>query len=133
MGRPRADEDATPTRDRILCAAAAVFADAGPEATLAEIALRAGIRRPSLLYHFETKDVLYEAVVRQTFAILGQELGRAMGASGPFRERLAALTRAYTAFLGQHPDHARIVARAMLERVGPGVEIVREQVAPLLE
>lgn len=133
MGRPRADDRAEPTRERILAAGAAVFAERGPEATLAEIARRAGIRRPSLLYHFDSKERLYEAVVHRTFALLGRELGRAMGLEGAFRERLGSLTRAYVAFLAEHPDEARLVTRAMIEASGPGPAIVREQVGPLLE
>jgi AcrR family transcriptional regulator len=134
MARPKADPNAEHTRDRVLLAAAEVFARRGAAAaTLAEIALAAGIRRPSLLYHFPTKDALYEAVVRQVFAHLASGLGRSMSREASFPQRLEHLARWFAEFLAAHPHHARIILREMVEERGPGVSIIREQVAPLLE
>jgi AcrR family transcriptional regulator len=133
MGRPRASTVDIATPARIVEAAAAEFAQHGfARATLADIARRAGIRRPSLLYHFESKDRLYAAVVRDVFARLTEVLLAPMRLEAPFEARLEALVRAYAAFLAEHPQHARIVIREVLEDAGPGTTILREQVAPLL-
>lgn len=49
-----------------------------------------------------------------------------------FAARLESLTRTFVRFLAEHRSLARIVVREMVESSGPGVPIVREQVAPLL-
>ena len=75
MGRPRADAHAVPTNERILNAAERIFSENGyPGARLADIAAEADIRRPSLLYHFESKEVLYEAMVHRLFNRLMETL-----------------------------------------------------------
>jgi TetR/AcrR family transcriptional regulator len=80
MARPRADAHARPTTERILDAALAEFANRGfGPARLEDISKAASIRRPSLLYHFGSKEKLYEAVVRRTFAELREALAAAMG------------------------------------------------------
>lgn len=133
MGRPRSETVDTATPARILEAAAIEFALRGPaRATLEDIARRAGIRRPSLLYHFDSKDRLYAEVVRGVFEELAGVLAAPMTMDAPFQARLEALVRAYAAFLAAHPHHARIVVREMLQDDGPGIDILREHVAPLL-
>ncbi|MEZ4237888.1 MAG: TetR/AcrR family transcriptional regulator [Myxococcota bacterium] len=134
MGRPRASDTDVATPERILAAAAAEFAQHGRErATLADIARRVGIRRPSLLYHYPSKDALYEAVVRDVFARLTAVLAASMQTpETSFEDRLEALVRAYAAFLADHPQHARIVLREMLADDGPGPTILREEIAPIL-
>jgi AcrR family transcriptional regulator len=133
MGRPRASTVDVATPARILEAAAGEFAQHGfARATLADIARRAGIRRPSLLYHFERKDLLYAEVVRDVFARLTEVLLAPMRQEAPFEARLESLVRAYAGFLAEHPQHARIVIREMLEDDGPGTVILRDEVAPVL-
>jgi AcrR family transcriptional regulator len=54
------------TRERILDAGEAVFADKGFEgATLREVATRVGLRIPSLYNHFSCKEALYAAVLER--------------------------------------------------------------------
>lgn len=134
MGRPRAIADETPTPDRIRASAAAVFAEHGfARATLADIADGAGIRRPSLLHHFATKEALYADVVRLAFGRLTEVMTAPMALDAPFEARLEALVRAYAGYFAEHPDHARIVVREMLEADGPGTAILRTEIAPLLD
>lgn len=134
MGRPRAETVEQATPERILEAAARVFARDGlARATLADIARDAGIRRPSLLYHFESKEQLYAEVVRCTFSRLGTALGQPMSSGEPFEVQLEALVRTFAVYLERYPHHARIMVREMLEDDGPGTALLREQVAPLLD
>src|SRR5688500_8499676 len=108
MGRPRAEEVTTSTRDRLLEAAEQEFADVGFEAAkLADIAARAGIRRPSLLYHFKTKEDLYGATVERAFTQLGVALQATMSAAGDFEARLLATVAGYARFVADHPNVAR--------------------------
>ncbi len=134
MGRPVATAHATATPERILDAARAEFAAAGfAEAKLADIAARAGITRPSLLYHFATKEELYRAAVEQCFGQLAQALMQTMAQPAPFADRLRATMDRYLEFVEGEPDVARIVLRELLDGAGPGADILLNQVAPLVD
>jgi AcrR family transcriptional regulator len=58
--KPRAD--AQRNRERLLEAAKAAFAAVGPDASLDEIARRAGVGIGTLYRHFPTRDAIVEAV-----------------------------------------------------------------------
>ena len=55
--------DAARNRERIIQAAAAVFAERGLEAATAEIAHRAGVGEATLFRRFPTKDELIDAII----------------------------------------------------------------------
>ena len=56
------------TRDQILDAAEAVFAEKGfAAARLEDVAERVGIRRASIVYYFRDKQQLYDAVLTTVF------------------------------------------------------------------
>lgn len=134
MARPRAESVKVPTTERILAAGREVFADRGfGDASLADIAQRAGIRRSSLLYHFSSKEALYAAVVERTFGDLTTLLASVMREPRPFAERAEALTRAFAVYLAEHPHAARVVVRELLATDGPGQQLLIEQVEPLLQ
>lgn len=134
MGRPlaRAHEIATP--ERVLAAAELAFAAVGyGAAKLADIATRAGIRRPSLLYHFGSKEALYAQTVERCFGRLRQALVEAMTAPGELGQRLDRTVARYVEFLDAEPQLARIVLRELLDGQGPGRQILLRQVVPLLD
>ena len=136
MGRPRAEDVKVSTPQRVLEAAEQVFAEQGfGPAKLADIAARAGIRRPSLLYHFKSKEELYAATVQRSFSNLGAVLQEAMLSEGSFEERLLETADRYAAFLDENVEVARIVLREILdsEGPGPGTDIIMNQVAPLVD
>ena len=60
----------------ILEAARGEFALHGYSARLQDIAERAGLTHPTLLYHFKSKERLYAAVIEQAGRALGVELQR---------------------------------------------------------
>lgn len=123
----------TATPERILDAARAEFAAVGfAPAKLADIAARAGITRPSLLYHFGSKEELYAAVVQSCFGRLARALAEAMTANTGFHERLRATHASYSAFMAAEPDVARIVLRELLDGTGPGAQILMNQIAPVV-
>lgn len=134
MGRPSAKTVTTATPERLLDAAEAVFAQHGFRAArLEDIAAAAGIRRPSLLYHFPSKELLYSAVVRRTFERLGAALTRAMLQPASFSARFDGVVATYGDFLGEHPELARILVWELLDGQGPGRALLLEQVVPLLD
>ncbi len=134
MARPKTDTTVAATPLRILMAAQTVFAANGyAPATLADIARSVGIRRPSLLYHFPTKEDLYSKVVAQVFGQMGQALQLAQEQPGDFEERLLALARTFATFVQAHPACASIMVRELVAPDGPGHAILRNQVVPLFD
>ncbi|TNE91689.1 MAG: TetR/AcrR family transcriptional regulator [Deltaproteobacteria bacterium] len=134
MARPRSDSIDVATPERILAAAEVAFAAQGlANARLADIARSAGLRRPSLLYHFKTKDVLYAAVVERCFARLGVGLATARAVEGDFEAKLRGVADAFGAFLDEEPHVAQIFVRELLDSDGPGGALLLERAAPLLD
>ena len=134
MGRPPASAHATATPERVLEAAELSFAAVGyGAAKLADIANQAGIRRPSLLYHFGTKEALYAQTVERCFGRLRLALVAAMSVEGDFAARLHRTVTRYVEFLDAEPQLARLVLRELLDGQGPGKSILLRQVVPLLE
>ncbi|MDX3749194.1 TetR family transcriptional regulator [Streptomyces sp. AK08-02] len=58
--------DAVRTRKALLKAAAEVFAEHGAEASIAQIAARAGIGKGTVFRHFPTKEDLFAAIISAT-------------------------------------------------------------------
>ena len=134
MARPRLRPEDLDTAERILAAAEQAFAAHGHRGTrLEDIAAEAGITRPSLLYHFGSKDLLYGAVVRRAFQRLGGGLLRALGGEGTLEARLEAAFGVLQAYLAQDRAFAPLVLREVLDGTGPGRDLIVEQVVPLLD
>lgn len=94
MARPRKDSSQPETRTRILEAARIEFASQGLAAPLDQIAARCGIRRPSLLHHFPSKEHLVDALLEEIVQATSQQLLAVAGnTEGSAAERLAALFR----------------------------------------
>jgi AcrR family transcriptional regulator len=102
------------TRDRVLDAAEARFAEKGFAATsLGEIADDVGIRTPSLYKHFDSKQALYEAVLERLLspfiATLGELLDRPLTPDHAERN-LLTIAKLYS----RTPNLARLVQHAAL-------------------
>ncbi len=144
MSRRSATAHDPSTPDRVLDAAQREFAAVGyASARLADIGARAGIRRPSLLYHFPSKELLYRAVVERAFDRLATALAQFMGEDGDFDQQLEAIVRAFAGSLDAQPGLAAIIVRELIDdpthdedtsRRGGGVgrTILLERVVPLL-
>lgn len=134
MGRPRAGAYLTSTPERLLQAAEIAFSAVGfGAAKLADIAQRAGIRRPSLLYHFSSKEDLYTATVERCFARLRKALSEVMEAEGDFTTRLMETVERYADFIQGEPELSRLVLRELLDGHGPGQKILLAQIVPLVD
>ena len=133
MGRPRAGTHAVPTPERILDAAEAAFGEhTYADARLADIARVAGVRRPSLLYHFESKELLHTAVVERLFADIIGRFERSMVADATPAEIIDQLFVIWVGFIADRPAFAPLVVRGIIDGQGPVREQLRDQLVPLL-
>ncbi len=117
--KPSSDEG----HRRILDAARGAFATFGFEgASLRAISAEAGILHTAMLYHFNSKDVLWRAVMTELFEDLtGRFARRAVEMSKAPPEALArALVRDFVHFCAERPELHRIMTiegRANTERL----------------
>ncbi len=134
MGRPRADAHAVPTNERILNAAERIFSENGyPGARLADIAAEADIRRPSLLYHFESKEVLYEAMVHRLFNRLMETLTGFMVPAADPEEQIIEVGLAFRDFAESNSAFGRIVMRDIVDHRDPVPQLLASGVVPVLD
>lgn len=103
-------------RDRILRAATRLFAQKGLDATsLQDIADAVGMRKPSLLWHFASKDELHRAVLDALLSRWNDALPALMRAATR-EDRFDAVLDETIAFFAEDPDRARLLLREALDR-----------------
>jgi len=120
-------------RTQILTHATRLFAEQGYDGTsVQEIANAVGIRKPSLLYHFKSKDELRENVISEMLAhwnaVLPSLLLRATR-----EERFDATMEALSRFFIEDPDRARLMLRETLDRPEHMRALLKEFVRPWIE
>lgn len=130
VGRPQQLD----VREQILEQATRLFAARGFEGTsLQHIADAVGIRKPSVLHHFPSKDELRKGVLEKLLShwngVLPQVLLAASSGQGQFDGVLSAMT----AFFLDDPDRARLLTRELLDRPQEMRELVLRHVAPWVE
>ena len=134
MGRPRSDSHAVPTTERILNSAERIFSENGyAGARLSDIAAEAAIRRPSLLYHFESKEVLYEAMVHRLFQRLMESLAGLMIPDAEFEVQIIELGLAFRQFAEDNHAFGRIVIRDIVDHRDPVPALLANGVVPVLD
>jgi len=134
MGRPRSGTHAVPTPTRILDAAEVAFgAHPFALARLAEIGRDAGVRRSSLLYHFDSKDALHTAVVDRLFEDLIGSFTEAVAQGGDLMAIIDRLFGTWLRFLDARPAFAPVVLRGVMDGQGPVRAHLRDRLVPLLD
>jgi len=94
--------DARRNRDRIVEVAREIFRERGYEASLDEIAKRAGVGPGTLYRHFPTRDALLDAVMQVWVARVTETTDKALAFEGPPKELLLGWFEAYVALISLH-------------------------------
>ena len=101
--RPRRRADAERNIARILDAAVDALND-DPEASMADIARRAGLVRATVYVHFPTREALLEAVTQRAFADVARDIDAAEPERGDPADALARVVATTWRTLGRyHP------------------------------
>jgi TetR/AcrR family transcriptional regulator len=119
--------------DRILEAARGEFAQHGYAARLQDIAERAGLTHPTLLYHFKSKERLYAAVIEQAMLDWAAMTSHAVSLAPGGFERVAALVEAGMEFFATHHDFVVIWRREAIEGGGRLEDAMAEHMRPFLD
>lgn len=92
------------TKDRIVGAARDLFLGGGAEAvTMRSVAERVGVTATALYRHFDSKEALLQAVLREGFEGFGSYLYRALEGPAPL-DRLRRSGEAYLEFAVKQPQ-----------------------------
>src|SRR5690606_5635960 len=134
MARPRKNEDLEATADRILNAAEAEFGTCGfARARLEDVASSAGITRPSLLHHFQSKGRLYGAVLQRALYNLRVRIEQLSIAPEGFVAMLEQVTTGLLAFAEERPGIPPLVLREWIDPSEHGRSVLDEEFVPIVD
>jgi len=128
---PAARSQPADVRERTLREATRLFAARGFDATsLQEIADAVGVRKPSLLYHFASKDALRLSVLSALLDRWNDVLPRLLVAATSPEGQFDAVINETVRFLTEDPDRARLLLRELLDRPHEMGPLMNEHVRP---
>ncbi len=108
------------TREQILIEARHCFAAQGFEGTsLNDIAAGVGIRRPSLLHHFSSKEAIYRQILSDALAEWGDQIEAARSAKADGWELVDAILEASFTFFVANPEIIVMVRREAMTDHSP--------------
>lgn len=109
--RAAAREQATSVyRDAILAAAEAEFAERGYAATkMLDVARRAGMSVGALYRHFQSKEAIFESLVRRSTDRVVVEMGAVAGGTADPRRRLERMIESMLRFIEEHRGMFRVL------------------------
>jgi TetR/AcrR family transcriptional regulator len=116
---------------QILNAATRLFAAHGFQGTtLQQVADAVGIRKPSVLHHFSSKEALFEAVSLQVLEHWSEVLPNAVRQAATGIARFELLSRELIKFYLDVPDRARLALRQALDQPQVYRRNIEEHILP---
>jgi AcrR family transcriptional regulator len=120
------------TRERVLQVSQQLFAERGYRGTsLRDIAKRIGIKAPSLLHHFPSKQQLYVAVLDRMFESIENAAAALEWGQGDRQERMRQAVCNAIDFMIAKPNFVRLLWMELAEESGMGRQIVKRRIPPL--
>ncbi len=108
------------TRDQILVEARSCFAAQGFEGTsLNDIAAGVGIRRPSLLHHFDSKEAIYRQILSDALADWGDQIEVARSDNADGWELVDSIVETSFKFFVANPEIIVMVRREAMTDQSP--------------
>ncbi|MBI4511745.1 MAG: TetR/AcrR family transcriptional regulator [Deltaproteobacteria bacterium] len=121
-------------RERILKAATRLLAARGFDGTtLQAVADEVGIRKPSVLHHFPSKEDLRQGVLQQMLDHWNGVLPRLLLAASTGEGRFEAIIQEIVRFFVDDPDRARLLLREVLDRPDEMRVLLARHVRPWLQ
>jgi AcrR family transcriptional regulator len=99
-------------------------------ASLRDIARAVGIRKPSLLYHFPSKDELRQSVLEQMLSHWNEVVPKILRAATSGHEQFDAILQETINFFCADPDRARLLLRELLDRPAEMAPLIESHVEP---
>jgi AcrR family transcriptional regulator len=118
-GRKPLRADAQRNYDKIVETARAMFRERGADASLDEIAKRAGVGPGTLYRHFPTREALFDAVMRDWADRINADSDAAAASDLPPREALAGWFSKFVENVGIYHGAAAKVMAAMDDPASP--------------
>jgi AcrR family transcriptional regulator len=105
--------DAKRNYDRIVEVAREVFREQGYDASLDEVAKRAGVGPGTLYRHFPTRDALLDAIMQSWLLRVDTAVEKTLAFEGPPRDLLLMWFQEYVALISMHKGGPAKITSAM--------------------
>ncbi len=132
---PRAAKRPTEdVRTRTLRIATRLLAERGFDGTtLQDVADEVGVAKPSLLYHFPSKQALRAAVFEQMLGHWNVALPRILRAATSGEDQFDSVLGEMVRFFGEDRDRATLLLREVLDRPREMAAVIKSHVKPWLD
>ena len=105
--------DAKRNRDRIIEVAREVFREQGYDASLDEVAKRAGVGAGTLYRHFPSREVLLDAIMQSWVDRVEEATDKSLAFEGPDRDLLIGWVETYVGLISLHKGGPAKITSAM--------------------